>query len=301
MRKSARSVLRFLGVGVAVYHASRLINAARRIARSLACACRNPRWCAKSFSNMPSVLRGARFSSGPGFLPPGQFKGGVPESADPLLSYFEAHLQGPGIWKWIHYFEIYHRHFKKFVGREVHVLEVGIYGGGSLAMWREYFGEGCRVYGVDIEEACMAYKNERTEVFIGDQADRSFWAEVRMAAPRIDILIDDGGHTPEQQRVTLEEMLPHIRPGGVYLCEDVLGDSNEFAAFAQGLAAGLNSATTPVPMPDGMDGAAFAASGFQGAIGSVHLYPWVVVVEKRDHPCTTFVSLKHGSNWQPFL
>ena len=44
------------------------------------------------------------------------------------------------VWKWKHYCDVYHRHFSKFVGREVHVLEVGIYSGGSLQMWREYFG-----------------------------------------------------------------------------------------------------------------------------------------------------------------
>ena len=57
--------------------------------------------------------------------------------------------------------------------------------------------------------------DERTKIFIGDQADRSFWAEVRQTAPLIDIVIDDGGHLPEQQLVTLEELLPHVRPGGV--------------------------------------------------------------------------------------
>ena len=41
------------------------------------------------------------------------------------------------------------------------------------------------------------------------------------------------GHTPEQQIVTLEEMLPHLRPGGVYLCEDVHGIHHDFAGVRQ--------------------------------------------------------------------
>ena len=65
----------------------------------------------------------------------------------------------------------------------------------------------------------------KIHVLIGDQADRTFWR--RMIAhgtlPPLDIVIDDGGHTPDQQRVTLEELLPHIRPGGVYVCEDIHG------------------------------------------------------------------------------
>ena len=64
---------------------------------------------------------------------------------NPLESYFDAHTTGPGIWKWRHYFDIYHRHFSKFVGKEVHILEIGIFSGGSLGMWKEYFGPQCRV------------------------------------------------------------------------------------------------------------------------------------------------------------
>jgi hypothetical protein len=54
-------------------------------------------------------------------------------------------------------------------------------------------------------------------VFVGDQADRSFWKRVKQEVPNLGVVIDDGGHIPEQQIVTLEEMFPHLRPGGVYL------------------------------------------------------------------------------------
>ena len=44
----------------------------------------------------------------------------------------------------------------KFGGGAVNVVEVGIYSGGSLTMWREYFGEACQVFGVDIDERCRS-------------------------------------------------------------------------------------------------------------------------------------------------
>src|SRR5439155_4001517 len=67
------------------------------------------------------------------------------ESTNPVRNYFESHTKGRGIWKWEHYFDIYQRHFQKFVGQEVHVVEVGIYSGGSLDMWKNYFGPKCQV------------------------------------------------------------------------------------------------------------------------------------------------------------
>src|SRR5450432_1524454 len=82
------------------------------------------------------------------------------ESVNPLKDYFESHTSGHGIWKWNHYFDIYHHYFRTFVGKKVSILEIGIYSGGSLDMWRNYFGAGCEVYGIDVQEACRAYEGE---------------------------------------------------------------------------------------------------------------------------------------------
>jgi hypothetical protein len=215
---------------------------------------------------------------------------------NPLEQYFRAITEGRGIWKWEHYWSIYHRHLHKFVGRPIHIVEVGIYSGGSLAMWKSYFGRECKIFGVDIEPACQAYQDDDTKIFIGDQADRTFWQMFKAQVPRVDILIDDGGHLPEQQIVTLEEMLPHVRPGGVYICEDVHSTNNRFAAYIHGLTDALN-ASTQLAGPD----LAFSPSPFQKAISSIHAYPFVIVIEKIEHPIEKFVANKRGTEWQPFL
>ena len=153
---------------------------------------------------------------------------------NPLEAYFDAHTTGRGIWKWRHYFDVYHRHFSKFVGKEVHILEIGIFSGGSLGMWKEYFGPRCRIYGVDVSDACKEYEDDTVKVFVGDQADRSFWKRFKKEVPVIDIVIDDGGHKPHQQIATFEELLPHMRGGGVYVCEDVVFPFNRFQCYMNG-------------------------------------------------------------------
>src|SRR6266404_305206 len=220
-------------------------------------------------------------------------------SSNPLRAYFDSYVEGRGIWKWLHYFDIYHRHFSKFIGREVRVLEIGVYSGGSLKMWRQYFGQHCLVYGVDIEEACRVYEDDRTKVFVGDQSDRSFWKVVKTQVPMVDIVIDDGGHQAKQQIVTLEEMLPHIRPGGLYLCEDVHGDGNQFNSYINGLAAHLNA--FGMGSNDKTNRIAYSPTPFQNEIHSIHLYPFVTVIEKTDSHVDQFVAPKHGTEWQPFL
>jgi hypothetical protein len=90
--------------------------------------------------------------------------------------------------------------------------------------------------------SCLASRNH-VKVFIGDQAAKSFWGEFRTRVPKLDIVIDDGGHEYEQQLTSLEELLSHLRPGGVYLCEDVHGAFNRFASYVGGLAHKLNEPT----------------------------------------------------------
>ena len=221
-------------------------------------------------------------------------------SANPLETYFDAHATGPGIWKWRHYIEIYHRHLAKFMGKGASVLEVGVYSGGSFGMWQNYLGPGSRLYGVDIEQACKAYESDSVKIFIGDQADRDFWKRFRGQVPPLDIIIDDGGHLPHQQIVTLEETLPHLRPGGVYICEDVHGEFNEFTNYVTGFVQNLNAFNTRAAT-DGNAAVASAPTAFQSVIHSVHLYAYVVVIEKWPTPVTEFAAPKHGTQWQPFL
>src|SRR5690606_35085902 len=101
------------------------------------------------------------------------------------------------------------------------VLEIGVFHGGSLDMWRDYFGPGCRLYGVDIDSRCRMFEADDTKIFIGDQADRDFLRPLRREVPRVDILIDDGGHFMQQQIATFEELFPHVADDGIYLCEDL--------------------------------------------------------------------------------
>jgi 23S rRNA U2552 (ribose-2'-O)-methylase RlmE/FtsJ len=215
-------------------------------------------------------------------LPSGGVEG--PPEPNPLEDYFDNHLEGPGILKWRHYFPIYHRHFAKFRDSEVHVVEIGVFSGGSLEMWRYYFGDRCHIYGVDLDEACKVYERDGVQIFIGDQADPAFWQEFLRSVPTIDIVIDDGGHRMHQQIATLEALLPALAPGGVYLCEDVHGTLNGFQGYVNGMLQNLNKWAPP-------------ASHFQQAVRSVHSYPFVTVIELSAADGVTFAALQHGTEW----
>jgi cephalosporin hydroxylase len=222
-------------------------------------------------------------------------------SSNRLQAFFKAHHTGHGIYKWEHYFEIYDRYLQSFRGRDIVIVEIGIYSGGSLEMWRDYFGDKCRIVGVDIEPACKSYESDSVRVFIGDQADREFWRRFQEEVGPVDIVIDDGGHTPQQQIVTLEEMLPYLNPGGVYIAEDIHGEFNGFTSYLQGLEQQLSAAGLVIN-PDVKERALTSrATPLQDAIEAIHHYPFITVIERRKSPVGEFIAPKMGTQWQPFL
>lgn len=261
-------------------------------------AVQNPRAMLASQLVQAGFLRGVSFAKG---LPPAGGRNDDPTATEPsnaLRDYFEAHNEGPGIFKWRHYFEIYDRHLSRFIGKDLHLVEVGVYSGGSLGMWRSYLGPGARITGVDIMPACTVYENEYTRIAIGDQADRAFWKRFRDEYPPADIVIDDGGHTSEQQIVTLEELLPSLAPGGVYICEDVHTPYKVFTSFVSGLEDALNAFEVQ-PEKSAEDAVQIKATPLQSQIHSIHHYPYVVVIEKHKQAVNDLRAARHGTEWQP--
>lgn len=222
-----------------------------------------------------------------------------PTEANPLREFFKNHKAGRGIMKWDHYFDAYHKHFERFIGKEVHVLEIGVHSGGSIQMWKEYFGPNCHIYGVDIDESSKAYEDDQTKIFIGDQGDRRFWETVKQQVPKLDIVIDDGSHNAEDQIITLQEMLPHLRPGGIFFCEDVKRFLNAFTLYVQGLSLNLNAVQRIRGRKKGeIQKCEVQTTNFQKEIGSVHFYPYITVIEKNEKERTVLEANKHGDDWR---
>jgi len=136
---------------------------------------------------------------------------------------FDNH-EGNPISKWGQYFPIYDTYFSKYKNQPVNILEIGVWKGGSLDMWRKFFGPYSKIVGIDIDKSTMKYDNptEGIHVHIGDQSDKNFLeAVLKKYDFDFDIIIDDGSHIPEHQIKSFEYLYPLLKNGGVYFVEDV--------------------------------------------------------------------------------
>lgn len=130
----------------------------------------------------------------------------------------------------------YENYLNKYRHKKIRLLEIGIggiahaqgiapssalagYGGSSLRTWEEYFPE-AEIYGLDIDNSCLEYiyKTKRVKTIIGDQTDRTFLDSIE---GEFDIIIDDGGHCMNQQMISFGCLFKKIKPGGVYIIEDL--------------------------------------------------------------------------------
>lgn len=118
------------------------------------------------------------------------------------------------------YFEVYDELFSKFRNKKITFVEVGVLGGGSLFMWRDYFGPEARIIGVDLNPNAKKWEAYGFEIYIGSQSDELFWNNFIETVGKVDALLDDGGHSYEQQVITVEKMLDNINDGGLLVVED---------------------------------------------------------------------------------
>lgn len=142
------------------------------------------------------------------------------EHGNPLL---DAFIKGPrrSVQKWVDYFEVYHRALRSYRNKPITFLEIGVQNGGSAMMWRDYLGPEAKIIGVDKDPQCKALEAHGFEIWIGDQASPAFWQDFKAKHPALDVVLDDGGHTMDQQLVTFEALWPTVTDGGLYMVEDI--------------------------------------------------------------------------------
>jgi hypothetical protein len=101
------------------------------------------------------------------------------------------------------------------------LLELGVFHGDSLAMWRDGFPR-ATIVGVDVEPPEIDL-GPRVHIARGDQGDRALMTDLResLAPDGFQVVIDDASHVGVLSARSLNALfVEHLRPGGLYIIED---------------------------------------------------------------------------------
>ena len=189
--------------------------------------------------------------------------------------------------KWQHYFPIYGRHFGHLRDCPCSIFEIGVADGGSLAIWREYFGAKAEITGLDINPAVRKCEEAGTTIYIGDQGDRGLLKQIAAERGPFDLVIEDGSHRFDHQILAFETLFEHVKDGGIYVCEDIqtsylddedfpggVGKPGTFAEYAKGLLDCQHQWFSEEITGEAPD-------YFARNIYGVHFYPCLAIIDKQ--------------------
>lgn len=209
---------------------------------------------------------------------------------------------GRSVGKWTQYLSAYDEQFGPYRARfqeagrarPLRMLEIGVLHGGSLELWRKYFGADAILFGIDINPAAGAIDDPGFNVRIGSQADPAFLRRVVDEMGGVDIVLDDGSHIAKHQRASFETLFPMLSDGGLYAVEDL--HTSYWLDFGGAYGRGASFIELAKTLIDDMHGS-YHGRRPTISVDALHqvprltFYDSILFIEKRARPRPTVVSV----------
>lgn len=133
---------------------------------------------------------------------------------------------------WLHYHKhpytpIYSLLLGPYRRKPITMCEIGVAGGDSIAMWRNYFT--CKetvIWAMDCSQEFLAMLQDRNLANVSTSLiDVNHEASIHTAfegtGVQFDILVDDSDHTFESHLRLVRSVGPYLKPGGLFIIEDI--------------------------------------------------------------------------------
>ena len=123
------------------------------------------------------------------------------------------------------YLELYEKLLSSKKETAKNVLEVGVYNGGSIKLWHDYFKQ-ATVYGLDIKKIKDMWdeiKNKKRIVLGCFDAynENFFYNQLANKNIKFDFMLDDGPHTLESMKQFIKLYSQIMTDDGILIIEDV--------------------------------------------------------------------------------
>ena len=218
------------------------------------------------------------------FNPAGQFGHSDPTGKSELSHVFASHV-GRLAHKWDHYLDIYDKHLADRRGKPFRMLEIGVFHGGSLELWRRYFGDEAILFGIDIDPECADRVDPPNQVRIGSQDDPIFLRKTVTEMGGLDVVLDDGSHVGRHQWASFRTLWPLLPVGGLYIIEDT--HSSYWPSHEGGYGrrnSGIGLAKQLIDDQHGWYHDKGHVLASPNEFGAIHVYDSMVFIEKANRP-----------------
>ena len=138
------------------------------------------------------------------------------------------------------YVRIYEKIFSGLRDKHIQLLEIGLLSHviqknepkllynetPSLKLWSKYFPS-AKIVGYDLRDFSKP-KNSRIKIIKGDQAKREDLSRILDVSKDFDVIIDDALHASRHQQITFSYLFQFLKPGGIFVIEDLHFQPHEF-------------------------------------------------------------------------
>ena len=194
------------------------------------------------------------------------------------------------------FIQLYEKYFSSLKNSKINILEIGVEGGDSLRIWREYFTN-ANICGIDIDK--KDFKIDNTEILQGDQSDKNFLKTLIDKYKNFDIIIDDGSHQAKHIIASFKFLFPHLNNNGIYVIEDLqtsyfpryggsrinLNKKKSSMNFIKSLTDTINYEKNDRPF--------YKKSDFDGHIKSIYFHQNIAFINKGESVNYFYLSLIH--------
>jgi len=218
----------------------------------------------------------------------------IRDSKVPLLFYYSGFIMslwniffnhtGRLIHKCKHYIPVYERYFESYINKPVLIFEIGCGHGGSVQMWKSYFGPYATIVGIDINPKCKVFEEDQILVRIGSQDNKKFLKSLIDEFGSPDIIIDDGSHFMKHVTTSFEYLYPYVSKNGIYLVEDM------YFAYNKKMGGGFNNKGSFIEYSKNLVDLIHAryieevsVNSFTESTMSISFYDSIIVFEKGLH------------------
>ena len=183
------------------------------------------------------------------------------------------------------FIELYQKYFDQLKDKKINILEIGVYKGDSLRLWREYFTR-AKICGIDIKNNNIDING--VEIFLGDQSNKEFLKNIINKYQSFDIIIDDCSHISKHIIRSMDYLYNHLKENGLYIIEDLqtsyfpryggsryrLKKNNTSMNFIKSLTDSINYEQNDKPF--------YKRKKFDGEIKYVHFYQNIAIIKKGE-------------------